>query len=104
MMLLESLNISLNRKCILFQYIDIGRCEAGWQLFGDSCYYFSNERATSWQVSEDICVQMNAQLVSIHSAEEQSFITSECYNYLFYGKYFLRWNCTVTQNLVCSAI
>ena len=61
--------------CVLFT--DTGRCDPNWHLFGDSCFYFSNIR-TDWYEAIDACVLNSAQLLSIHSSEEQSFVTCKC--------------------------
>ncbi|XP_038078467.1 macrophage mannose receptor 1-like [Patiria miniata] len=57
--------------------ITTGSCDAGWDLHGDSCYYFSPQETSSWNSAETLCSAMgpDTHLVSIHSAEEQSFLS-----------------------------
>ncbi len=59
---------------------DIGSCPTGWQLFGDYCYYFSLEDTSTWNGAQATCEGMNANLVSIHDAAEQSFLSSKSCN------------------------
>ncbi|XP_072020400.1 macrophage mannose receptor 1-like [Amphiura filiformis] len=54
----------------------IGTCPAGWTLFGDSCYYVSLDDSSTWTGSQTSCEGLNANLVSIHGADEQSFLTN----------------------------
>lgn len=55
----------------------VGNCPAGWNLFGDSCYYSDTSRA-DWVTSEAYCVSNGAHLVSINDGDEQSYISSKC--------------------------
>merc|ERR1712048_830362 len=48
-------------------------CEAGWTEFGGKCYKYFAETKT-WGDAQDQCVQNGAELVSIHSAEENVFV------------------------------
>ncbi|XP_033624642.1 macrophage mannose receptor 1-like [Asterias rubens] len=54
-----------------------GRCDPGWDLNGDSCYYFSPADTATWSTAESICngFGSDSHLVSVHSAEEQSFLS-----------------------------
>lgn len=55
----------------------IGSCPSGWTLFGDSCYYISLDDSSTWTGAQTSCEQIDADLVSIHGADEQSFLTSK---------------------------
>ncbi|XP_038164303.1 CD209 antigen-like protein D [Cyprinodon tularosa] len=49
------------------------KCEAGWELHGVNCYYFSNNTST-WTESRDSCRRLGGDLVKIDSREEQMFL------------------------------
>ena len=49
-------------------------CDDGWQAFGNSCYKMTVETKT-WNEAEKDCEKSGAHLASIHSAEEQAFVT-----------------------------
>lgn len=53
-----------------------GRCNAGWDLFSDYCYYISQTRLT-WDEANTQCKAQGSQLVSVHNSDEQSFLTSK---------------------------
>ncbi|XP_022109148.1 macrophage mannose receptor 1-like [Acanthaster planci] len=57
--------------------ITTGNCDPGWDLHGDFCYYFSPQEISTWNRAETLCTAMgtDVHLVSIHSAEEQSFLS-----------------------------
>ncbi|XP_072020401.1 macrophage mannose receptor 1-like [Amphiura filiformis] len=55
---------------------EIGSCPTNWQLFGDYCYYFSLEDTTTYSGAQTTCEGMNANLVSIHDENEQSFLST----------------------------
>lgn len=59
-----------------FSFTAVGDCPAGWNLFGDSCYY-SDSSGSDWNSAEENCVSQNAHLVSINDDDEQSYISSE---------------------------
>uniref|UniRef100_A0A8C4NFA1 C-type lectin domain-containing protein n=1 Tax=Eptatretus burgeri TaxID=7764 RepID=A0A8C4NFA1_EPTBU len=48
-------------------------CPAGWRLFSNHCYYFSNERL-SWHDANETCTSSDAHLVIITSKEEQAWL------------------------------
>lgn len=54
---------------------DYGSCEEGWNLFNQSCYFFS-EDVQDYGDAITACQAVEAQLTSITSPEEQSFITT----------------------------
>ncbi|XP_034560046.1 hepatic lectin-like isoform X2 [Notolabrus celidotus] len=49
------------------------KCEAGWEPFGEKCYYFSTQKST-WNQSRDECKNQGADLVKIDSKKEQIFL------------------------------
>ncbi|XP_071824781.1 macrophage mannose receptor 1-like isoform X2 [Apostichopus japonicus] len=55
--------------------LPVGNCPAGWNLFGNSCYYSDTSRA-DWVTSEAYCVSNGAHLVSINDGDEQSYIST----------------------------
>uniref|UniRef100_I3KMK9 C-type lectin domain-containing protein n=1 Tax=Oreochromis niloticus TaxID=8128 RepID=I3KMK9_ORENI len=61
------------RCCNLFKDDPCYKCEAGWELHGGKCYYFSNNKS-SWNKSRDECRAKGGDLVKIDSREEQSFL------------------------------
>ncbi|XP_015256524.1 PREDICTED: C-type lectin domain family 7 member A-like isoform X2 [Cyprinodon variegatus] len=54
-------------------------CEAGWELHGGNCYYFSNYKS-SWTESRDSCRGQGGDLVKIDSREEQMFLVGRLNN------------------------
>uniref|UniRef100_A0AAV2L344 C-type lectin domain-containing protein n=1 Tax=Knipowitschia caucasica TaxID=637954 RepID=A0AAV2L344_KNICA len=48
-------------------------CENGWTPFDSRCYKFFN-RKSSWMDAETSCLRVGANLVSVHSLEENTFI------------------------------
>ncbi|CAJ0915932.1 unnamed protein product, partial [Mesorhabditis belari] len=63
----------------LMNSFDALPCPIGWQLFGGFCYKFSLKNVPYDQAAE-ICKKENSHLVSIHSAEENSFVSSHFTN------------------------
>ncbi|XP_065325929.1 galactose-specific lectin nattectin-like, partial [Pelmatolapia mariae] len=49
------------------------KCEEGWELHGEKCYYFSISKS-SWKQSRDECRAKEGDLVKIDSREEQTFL------------------------------
>ncbi|KAK7933318.1 hypothetical protein WMY93_004214 [Mugilogobius chulae] len=49
-------------------------CAEGWTKFGSRCFKLINEKIT-WFDAEKSCHSLGANLASIHSAEENDFIT-----------------------------
>ncbi|XP_054750997.2 macrophage mannose receptor 1-like [Lytechinus pictus] len=63
----------------------VGSCEPGWDLYGDSCYYFPTLIVTQPDAQAQCQAYFpTANLVSIHSNGEQSFLT-ERVNYIGEG-------------------
>ena len=60
-----------------YLFTGLGRCEPGWELFGDSCYLIDTKKKVSWQAGSTACQNLGANLVSIHSADEQSFLSGK---------------------------
>uniref|UniRef100_A0A8C6SEX0 C-type lectin domain-containing protein n=1 Tax=Neogobius melanostomus TaxID=47308 RepID=A0A8C6SEX0_9GOBI len=50
-------------------------CPEGWSPFGTRCFKFFNTKAT-WTVAEKSCQSHGANLASIHSTEENTFIVA----------------------------
>lgn len=48
-------------------------CPAGWTVFSGFCYFFSSE-VKSWEASRQSCRQAGADLVVVHTTEEQVVI------------------------------
>ncbi|KAJ8030095.1 Macrophage mannose receptor 1 [Holothuria leucospilota] len=51
-----------------------GSCPAGWSYFDNFCYLF-NETDQNFQTGEATCASYGGHLVSIHSVEEESFLS-----------------------------
>jgi hypothetical protein len=58
-------------------------CPSGWQTYKDDCYYFEGTTITmTWYEAQAKCVEQGANnglttyLASIHSVEEDYFITN----------------------------
>ncbi|CAL8399179.1 unnamed protein product [Arctogadus glacialis] len=74
-------NVTLERDQLkeLQRLSDGGGCLAGWQPHGASCYFLSAEKK-SWNASRQDCQDKDADLVVIHSEEEQNFINNFCWS------------------------
>ena len=61
--------------CYLLPNLGLG-CENGWREFENSCYkmYFGKNKCGA--EAENECIKNDAHLTSIHSAEENEFITT----------------------------
>ncbi|XP_059901050.1 C-type lectin domain family 4 member F-like [Gadus macrocephalus] len=71
-------NVTLERDQLKeLQRLSEGGCLAGWQPHGGSCYFLSAENK-SWMASRQDCQDRGADLVVIHSEEEQNFINNFC--------------------------
>ncbi|XP_042291255.1 lactose-binding lectin l-2-like [Thunnus maccoyii] len=57
-----------------------GNCPMFWYSFNDRCYKYVSTRMT-WADAELHCVSESANLVSIHSLEEQKFVKSLIKNF-----------------------
>ncbi|XP_051745573.1 galactose-specific lectin nattectin-like [Ctenopharyngodon idella] len=52
---------------------DCGECWLGWTAFGCKCFkYFSNQQ--TWAGAEKTCLDVNANLASVHFREEYVFL------------------------------
>ncbi|XP_043993648.1 C-type lectin domain family 4 member E-like isoform X1 [Gambusia affinis] len=49
------------------------KCEAGWERYRESCYFFSTNKS-SWTDSRRSCTDLGSDLVKIDSREEQMFL------------------------------
>lgn len=65
--------------CEFFPTHTVG-CEEGWQTFGDYCYWYSNTDYSYYTLTfseaRDDCKSKGADMVSIHSQEENEFVYS----------------------------
>ncbi|XP_065147907.1 brevican core protein [Paramisgurnus dabryanus] len=59
-------------------------CAEGWMEFMGSCYIHFDERLT-WADAEQRCQELNANLVSIFSQQEQDFVRTQAQNYQWIG-------------------
>ncbi|XP_055969176.1 low affinity immunoglobulin epsilon Fc receptor [Sorex fumeus] len=50
-------------------------CPEDWVNFGRKCYYFGQGTPKKWLQARNACRALQGQLVSIHSQEEQDFLT-----------------------------
>ena len=57
-------------------------CQPGWDYFNSSCYQFRAWENT-WAINENVCVEENAHLASIHSDEDVEFVLSIVYKSTF---------------------
>ena len=75
----------------------LGRCPTGWvqQHKSDSHCYLFYEGKKTWTAAKTYCQQKNANLVSIHSKEENDFIAK---NMLKSGHYWMGFNDIVKAN------
>ena len=63
-----------------------GNCEAGWQKFKSSCYYFSlASEKTDRHSAHQNCISLGAKLAAIKSEEENSFIFSHISGDTWFG-------------------
>ncbi|XP_018012021.1 macrophage mannose receptor 1 [Hyalella azteca] len=68
-----------------------GACVMGWQLYGDSCYYFNrqDDDIVTWDTAYDLCAGVGAHLAIIETADEDGFLHSSFSGgeYLWLGLY-----------------
>lgn len=50
------------------------KCETGWTIFQDHCYLINNDALFTWSSAKSYCTSLNADLLSVSTAEEQTFI------------------------------
>ena len=57
-------------------YFIIGACYAGWEEFGDRCYFFNFGRYDDvvWPNAKERCEEVGAELLVINNEEENDFI------------------------------
>uniref|UniRef100_A0A3Q3MM23 C-type lectin domain-containing protein n=1 Tax=Mastacembelus armatus TaxID=205130 RepID=A0A3Q3MM23_9TELE len=66
----------LVRLLILFYMLSNSHCEHGYLLYGDFCYRFETEVSKNWlDAEDDYCVSRGANLASIHSHDEEAFLS-----------------------------
>ncbi|XP_016517430.1 galactose-specific lectin nattectin-like [Poecilia formosa] len=53
---------------------DAPACPSGWTRFGSRCFIFYYDHK-SWSDAEDFCISVGGNLASIHSYEENSFLS-----------------------------
>ncbi|NP_999801.1 receptor for egg jelly 3 precursor [Strongylocentrotus purpuratus] len=77
---IEALNLSFGDPCQgVLKYLNVtyickdSVCEADWVHNNGSCYLFHEER-TTWESAREFCLGLGADLVSIHSANENAFV------------------------------
>ncbi|XP_030644446.1 C-type lectin domain family 4 member E-like [Chanos chanos] len=51
-------------------------CPAGWELFGEKCYFFSSDRR-DWLSSWYLCLSQGGHLATVKNKEEQKFLWDE---------------------------
>ncbi|XP_032436977.1 hepatic lectin-like isoform X1 [Xiphophorus hellerii] len=61
------------------------KCEAGWELYGGNCYYFSTNKS-SWTDSRSSCQHHGSDLVKIDSREEQLFLCRKLRRFIHHMK------------------
>uniref|UniRef100_A0AAV2L1Z3 C-type lectin domain-containing protein n=1 Tax=Knipowitschia caucasica TaxID=637954 RepID=A0AAV2L1Z3_KNICA len=61
-------------------------CEDDWTQFGSRCFRFYNERK-SWQNAESVCLTAGANLASVHSLQENDFISDSVLNVTGFSAY-----------------
>ncbi|XP_068203774.1 macrophage mannose receptor 1-like [Palaemon carinicauda] len=76
----KGLWVAANCEINAFDYICEKKQEAcvyGWELFGDSCYYFNTEKSDVlvWENARATCDEVGAHLVIIDGPEENTFIS-----------------------------
>ncbi|KAJ8249439.1 hypothetical protein GJAV_G00234910 [Gymnothorax javanicus] len=59
-------------------------CEEGWTAFEGHCYFHVSRRET-WEAAERHCEDRRSHLASIHSQQEQEFITALTQDYQWIG-------------------
>ena len=68
-----------------FPHTDPKICDPGWVLWNTMCYYFVNSSLSTqltWHDARATCQRNRAELVSILSAAENSFVTSRIKRYV----------------------
>ena len=63
--------------CRIFSLIDDTGCQPNWYGFNDSCYFFDDENLVDFFGAKEACALKHAQVVSIHSEEEQIFLAGK---------------------------
>ena len=52
-------------------------CSSDWSFNENICYFVNPEQSYSYEQADEDCRSKDAQLVSIHSGEDQAYITGE---------------------------
>ncbi|XP_053174064.1 galactose-specific lectin nattectin-like [Scomber japonicus] len=52
----------------------VSRCPSGWTQFGSRCFIFYRQ-ARLWNDAEHFCISIGGNLASIHSADENAFLS-----------------------------
>ncbi|KAJ8343948.1 hypothetical protein SKAU_G00312770 [Synaphobranchus kaupii] len=64
--------------------VEVHGCADGWTVFEGHCYLYVTQRDT-WEAAEQHCQDLNSHLASIHSPQEQEFITANARDYQWIG-------------------
>lgn len=75
--------------CEVYPTHEVG-CEEGWYSFGDYCYWHSyqdyyNSLELTYDQAQQYCQSLGANIASIHSAEENDFLSSYAYASYYYS-------------------
>lgn len=71
-------------ESVLYKSANSGTCPDGFEEFRGACYFFSSDPCTGWNDARQTCISKGADLVSIESPAEFSFLSSKIKNAGFY--------------------
>ncbi|XP_056148987.1 collectin-12 isoform X2 [Lampris incognitus] len=52
----------------------VSRCQPQWREFGDSCYYFSDNKKLNFEETKAFCANMTSSMLIINNNEEQQWV------------------------------